>query len=118
MRARAYPWGDEFDPALCNTVEGHVYTTTPVGLYPGGLSPYGLFDAAGNVWEWTADWYQMYPGGDESEDFGTKFRAVRGGSWYFFGMFARCAYRDRLVPVNFYYGIGFRLVSPGSISGF
>ena len=113
---RAYPWGDEFDPALCNTVESHVYTTTPVGLYPGGVSPCGLFDAGGNVWEWTADWYRMYPGGDESEDFGEKFRAVRGGSWYGGRRLARCACRGRNVPDDFDGGVGFRLVSPGSFS--
>ncbi|MEA3350206.1 MAG: SUMF1/EgtB/PvdO family nonheme iron enzyme, partial [Chloroflexota bacterium] len=52
-----YPWGDEFESNLCNSVESHIYITTPVGLYPQGTSPFGLFDASGNVWEWTASWY-------------------------------------------------------------
>lgn len=47
---RVWPWGNVFDPRKCNTSsEG----TTPVGAYsPGGDSPYGLWDTAGNVWEW------------------------------------------------------------------
>jgi formylglycine-generating enzyme required for sulfatase activity len=113
---RVYPWGEKFDAAQCNTVEGQVYTTTPVGLYPDGVSPCGLFDGAGNVWEWTGDWYKMYPGGEPRDEFGEKFRAVRGGSWDNGRTLARCAYRGRDVPVNFSSDVGFRVVSPGSIS--
>ncbi len=113
---RRYPWGDKFEPARCNTVESHIYATTPVGLYPNGVSPYGLFDASGNVWEWTSDWYEMYPGGEPSDDFGEKFRTVRGGSWYFDRRNARCAYRDWNVPDNFVGNVGFRVLSPGSYS--
>jgi formylglycine-generating enzyme required for sulfatase activity len=112
---RNYPWGNAFQPQWCNTLEGHVMTTTPVGLYPQGVSPYGLFDASGNVWEWTADWYQAYPGGDPgaSDDFGQKFRVVRGGSWSLNRRLARCAYRDWNTPDNFLGNVGFRVVSPG-----
>ncbi|MCP4542443.1 MAG: SUMF1/EgtB/PvdO family nonheme iron enzyme [Chloroflexi bacterium] len=113
---RKYPWGETFDPARCNTVEGHIYTTTPVGLYPDGVSPHGLFDAAGNVWEWTGDWYQMYPGGEPRDEFGERFRAVRGGSFNSYRWYARCAVRNRYVPDFYNYDIGFRVVSPGSIS--
>jgi formylglycine-generating enzyme required for sulfatase activity len=113
---REYPWGDKFDPSRCNSVEGHIYTTTPVGLYPKGVSPFGLFDASGNVWEWTADWYQMYPGGEPSDDFGEKFKSVRGGSWFNVRNYTRCANRDWFVPDYWHLNLGFRLVSPGSIS--
>ena len=52
---RVYPWGDEFDSARCNTYESGIGATTPVGRYsPGGDSPCGCADMAGNVWEWTA----------------------------------------------------------------
>jgi formylglycine-generating enzyme required for sulfatase activity len=115
-RGREYPWGDKFDPSRCNSVESHIYTTTPVGLYPQGVSPFGLFDASGNVWEWTADWYQMYPGGEPSDDFGEKFKSVRGGSWFYVRDLSRCADRLRFVPVDWLFIIGFRLVAPGSIS--
>lgn len=113
---RAYPWGETFDAGRCNTVESHIDTPTPVGLYPAGVSPYGLFDAAGNAWEWTADWYQVYPGGQPSDDFGEKFRAVRGGSWDNNHNLARCAYRFGLAPDNFSYDFGFRVMSPCAAS--
>jgi formylglycine-generating enzyme required for sulfatase activity len=57
--------------------------TTPVGTFAAGASPYGVFDLAGNVWEWTADWYQPYPGNDVPDEFyGEKFRVLRGGGWF------------------------------------
>ncbi len=115
---REYPWGDKFDSALCNTVESHIWKTTRVGLYPGGVAPFGLFDASGNVWEWTSDWYQMYPGGEPSDEFGEKFRVLRGGAWCNRHGLARCAYRSWYFPDFFGNDVGFRVLSPGSISGF
>ena len=51
---RIYPWGNERDEKRCNSGEGGLRGTTPVGQYsPGGDSPYGCVDMAGNVWEWT-----------------------------------------------------------------
>jgi formylglycine-generating enzyme required for sulfatase activity len=67
------------------------------------------------MWEWTGDWYQMYPGGEASDDFGEKFRVVRGGSWYGGSSDARCAFRTGFVPDFFADDVGFRLCSPGSI---
>ncbi len=56
-----YPWGDEFEPLLLNCLPfycpvGYEFTA-PVGSFPGGVSYYGAYDMAGNVWEWTNDWF-------------------------------------------------------------
>lgn len=109
---REFPWGEKFDSALCNTNKSYIETTTPVGLYPGGVSPFGLFDASGNVWEWTSSWYEKYPGGDDDDSFGEKFRVVRGGAWDLDRVLARCASRNRGTPGDFYNLIGFRVFSP------
>ncbi len=54
---RRYPWGDDWpSPALAN-FDNAIGRTTPVGLYPAGVSPYGCHDMAGNVNNWTSDWY-------------------------------------------------------------
>ncbi|GIW80985.1 MAG: hypothetical protein KatS3mg105_2792 [Gemmatales bacterium] len=54
---RRYPWGNDWptrDRANFDSIIGH---TTPVDRYPAGVSPYGCFDMAGNVNNWTDDWY-------------------------------------------------------------
>jgi formylglycine-generating enzyme required for sulfatase activity len=69
LEQKAYPWGDEFEPGgktMANAFQGHFpdhntsqdgyETTAPVGSFPS--NSYGLYDMAGNVWEWTSDWYR------------------------------------------------------------
>lgn len=66
---RAFPWGGEFDAARLNSHDSGPFDTTPVGAYASGASPFGVLDAAGQVYEWTAT--LAAPG-----------RAiVKGGSW-------------------------------------
>src|SRR5262249_259109 len=60
---REFPWGDSFDAAKANTVELRLLSTTPVGMFSQGASPFGLLDLAGNVEEYVADVYEPYPGG-------------------------------------------------------
>jgi len=51
---RRYPWGHAFDPSRLNSHDLGPFDTVPVGRYPNGASPYGMLDAAGQVFEWTA----------------------------------------------------------------
>jgi formylglycine-generating enzyme required for sulfatase activity len=114
-----YPWGNEWDADKANTIEGRVLKPSPVGAYgaAGGVGPFGAEDQAGNVWEWTGSLYLPYPYAGERENPEEEGeRAVRGGSWNDSRTLARCAYRGRDVPVNFDNLVGFRVVSPGSIS--
>jgi formylglycine-generating enzyme required for sulfatase activity len=118
---RAYPWGNEWDAAKANTIEGRVLKPSPVGAYAtaGGLGPFGTEDQAGNVWEWTGSLYRPYPyrAADCEAAEAEGERTVRGGSWEDARNDARCACRDRLAPGYFLYGlIGFRVLSPGPIS--
>ncbi len=96
---RTYPWGDEFDPEQVNVREGGVGSTTPVGVYPDGASPYGLLDCAGNVWEWT------------TSRAGENQIVIRGGSWNFRAEDARCFARDYGHPSHRSNCIGFRVVT-------
>ena len=107
---RLWPWGNEWDPDRCNSAEKGPGRTTPVGQYsPAGDSPYGVADIAGNVWEWTADWYQPYPETTyQSSEFGEKYRVLRGGAWGNLRYGARAAFRGRYFPVDRGSFVGFR----------
>ena len=110
---RQYPWGDEWDPSLANTAELGPLTTTPVGLHPGGASPFGVMDMAGNVEEYVADDYRPYPGAaliadDLVATYGPSYRVARGGSFARHGDLARCARRHGWYH-SAHYAMGFRV---------
>lgn len=106
---RIYPWGNEFDPSKCNSRESGLKGTSPVGSYPEGVSPYGVFDMAGNVWEWTADWYKAYRGSIyELGRYGERYKVLRGGSWYDGQDSVRTTTRKSFDPNQGFSTIGFR----------
>ncbi|MEE9543267.1 MAG: SUMF1/EgtB/PvdO family nonheme iron enzyme [Thermodesulfobacteriota bacterium] len=110
---RRFPWGDQFNIKKLNTMGIHG-GTTPVGIFEDGKSPYGIFDMAGNVQEWTIDSYKQYPGSDyKDDDFGERFKVVRGGGWGGIGhygseVYVRSAYRNYAPPGGTYDDVGFR----------
>ena len=116
--ARTWPWGNIFDPLTCNTLESSYYGTTIVDKYNGGVSPFGVYDMSGNVWEWTCDLYKLYSGNQRSrnefkdnlpEQLTQKLFVVRGGSWDNSYRYARCACRDKDVVEIFANRLGFRV---------
>ena len=127
---RIYPWGDVWDSGRCNVGQGLAgENTTPVTAYPNGVSPYGVLDMVGNVWEWTRSlWgvalrkpefgypYDLDDGRENTGANDTVRRVLRGVSFYNDPCRARCATRYRYSPRNHYASIGFRVaISSGGI---
>ena len=151
-----FPWGDDADNAKANWPNsgdpyevGELPWTTPVGFYNGelrrkadfswpgnqatfqthnGVNGYGLYDVAGNVWEWVSDWYgrdyystspRDNPRGPDSGSpmpDGKPYRGMRGGNWYNGeNGHARVAnrnpsyFRGPQDPNHPYYHVGFRV---------
>lgn len=97
---RQYPWGNEFDQNKCNSVESDKGKTTDVTLYPQGISPFGCYDMAGNVWEWCDSFYNEEERG---------LRVLRGGGWNVSVGLCRSSFRDPDLPEHRDFDIGFRL---------
>ncbi|MEV5552286.1 ergothioneine biosynthesis protein EgtB [Nonomuraea wenchangensis] len=114
-RARPYPWGEQDPtPELANL--GHrAARPAPLGAYPGGASPYGAEQMVGDVWEWTATWFDGYPGfrafpyREYSEVFfGKEYRVLRGGSWAADPAAVRTTFRNWDYPIRRQIFTGFR----------
>ncbi|MBI1823042.1 MAG: SUMF1/EgtB/PvdO family nonheme iron enzyme [Nitrospirae bacterium] len=114
-RGLKWPWGNEGLEGRANLQgeEDHFKYTAPPGKFEAGRSPYGLYDMAGNVGEWVADWYDgsyylsgpfKNPKGPESG----KFRVYRGGSWEDVLTNVRTAKRFQAAPHQTSAVIGFR----------
>ncbi len=118
---RSYPWGDEILRNSANfyasrdpfeDMSSFGSRTSPVGFYNGqkygeyqtldSASPYGLYDMAGNVWQWTGDVYE-----------GMHYRFMRGGSKDTYEMDLRIWVRNNATPTYFSPGVGFRCARDG-----
>lgn len=105
---RLYPWGATFDKSRCNTKESALNKTTPVTHYAAGISPFGVYDLAGNVWEWCLD---AENSSDETPSLiGDDKRVIRGGSFIGDQSRAQTHFKFYVSPGTFYPSIGFRLV--------
>lgn len=110
---RHYPWGNYPDPDRANYSETRIRTTSAVGCFPRGASPYGCLDMGGNVWEWCHSLYGSYPyrADDGREDPEAKEdRVLRGGSFDNPAYGVRCPFRLWLVPDVRGMNLGFRVV--------
>ena len=115
---RIYPWGDNVDPNKANYAHTGIKGTSSVGSFPGGKSPFGLLDMAGNVWEWTRSiWgekiskpdfkYPYNPADGREDESSSAARVLRGGSWDYGAENCRTAIRFHALP-------GYRLAPTGS----
>lgn len=131
---RLYPWGDDWDVdqrKRLNFADGNNPETTsditlndgfrdsaPVGSFPSGMSPYGIYDLAGNLWEWVADWYDpayysyspsSNPPGPTGPTAEISMRALRGASWVAANQDVfRTSNRNGLDPTSSSESLGFR----------
>ena len=96
----AYPWGNVYDATRLNSAVRGPHDTTPVGQYIEGKSPYGVLDAAGNVFQWTS----------------TRFKdgqmTVKGSAWEDFGGVGRGASRHGRPVGARHVIVGFRCAAP------
>ena len=136
-----YPWGESWDPGRLRSADGIANRTLDdfddwslwqrgfsgigpvrVGSYPGGASPYGVMDLAGNVWEWVADWFgpTYYRESPEQSPLGPPTgsrRVLRGGAWDVPRVAAFTWFReDFLPPEGKSTVVGFRCAS-STLSG-
>ncbi len=132
LTGKRFPWGDTISQSYANYTGGsESYDIASPGNHPSfndGVYPYtspvgsfapngfGLYDLAGNVWNWCWDWYDLYETGVQINPIGPAsghIRIYRCGSWDGSAFYTRSAFREGAVPdYNYYVRIGFRTVLP------
>jgi formylglycine-generating enzyme required for sulfatase activity len=124
---RRYPWGNEWDKTRCNSFESGLGSTSAVGGFSEGMSPYGCLDLVGNVYEWTLSLWDKwqghmptlhfaYPylpqdGREEVDAPNTACRVVRGGAYNSGRGTVCCTHRFGYSPDKYDYDMGFRVVA-------
>ncbi len=111
-----FPWGNTTtgEDKLNFNKSSKLKKTVPIGSFPAGVSPYGLFDMAGNVAEWVNDWYyETYysksPGKNPQGPPAGSKRVVRGGGWNSDGYDCTTYARDSRSPKSKSKDVGFRI---------
>jgi formylglycine-generating enzyme required for sulfatase activity len=116
---RVYPWGNEPGPNRANYGDTGIDSSSAVGCFPGGASPYGVEDLSGNVWEWTRSLSEGYPYPEDQQErtrrenlqaYRYAPRVLRGGTFYNHQRIVRCAFRNSNVPDVRNHSTGFRVV--------
>jgi formylglycine-generating enzyme required for sulfatase activity len=104
---RLYPWGESFDADAVNTSESGLGRPEPVEGRLHNISPFGVADMSGNVWQWCSDDYRPYPGGSSASiPHGAK--VIRGGSYSSDRMHVTAVTRNLELPSTRSPAIGFR----------
>jgi iron(II)-dependent oxidoreductase len=116
---RLFPWGNEIDPDRANYERTEIGSTSVVGGFPLGASPYGVEEMSGNVWEWTRSLLRDLPypadarGQASRENLAAHAeaaRVLRGGAFHFYEYFVRCSERYGCNPDELGKLYGFRVI--------
>jgi len=110
---RLFPWGN--DPITCDRAQYSDcdWALSPVGSYPSGVSPYGAYDMAGNVWEWVSDWYAQdyYSYSPTENPTGPEpgvYKSTRGGGYLYDARLQTTIWRNQAPATHSYIYLGFR----------
>lgn len=121
---RIYPWGDDTPKARHHANFARRFNRpTPVGQFPNGTSSNGIYDLAGNVWEWCLDeynitFYELKDKDGKKNPLNLRYRdvlrarVIRGGAWDVGSAFLRSGLRFKFYPLDSTHTIGFRVVRP------